>query len=252
MRTFTLLGLALLLGSEMCTADNSCTWTYSKDGETIHYDLSQLRRSTDYIGEDVYFRYKMQFCGKTNAGGDCGSNSICAYWKDDGSYHTSFGSFDGTPAPVWSLLDPSNPSAGVSLTYSNGRSQCAGRTERAQINLKCDPNTVPNGFTVSEDWTNCILNIQMPNKYGCPVNDSGSGGGFSTFLILLFVIAGLYIGVGMFYNYKYNEKQGLAACPNVEFWQALPGHCTAGCQWTVEKVKGLTGRSAAAPTYDNI
>jgi hypothetical protein len=242
-----LLTLVLISAVYGAAEQTLCTWTYTgKDGTTVSYDMSGLKKTKDdYTGEDTYFRYRMNVCAKSNAGGECGSNSVCSYWKDDNTYHNSFGAFDGSPAPTWSLADPNNPRGGVQLTFTNGRSTCAGRTEKAVVQLKCDPAAAatPSTFYVTEDWSACVLYITMHNKISCPQPDSSSeAGGLSSgslFLILLLVFVILYVGGGIFYNQKFKGITGVASCPNYDFWRTVPELTLAGCKFTAEKIKAL-------------
>jgi hypothetical protein len=58
------------------------------------------------------------------------------------------------PAPSFSSLDPSNPHAGVTLAFSNGKSYCNGHTESVFVRIACDPNEDGNKFgLVSETMT---------------------------------------------------------------------------------------------------
>ncbi|KCV73423.1 hypothetical protein H696_00960 [Fonticula alba] len=43
-------------------------------------------------------------------------------------------------------------------------------------------------------------------------------------------------------DHKFNEKRGLEAIPNYEFWCELPSYLVDGCRFTYQKTMGLFGR----------
>jgi len=225
--------------------------------EGASYDLSPLTKTAgpDYQGNDDFFTYRMNVCGSTLQGGRCAGTAVCAFWKDDMQFHGSYGSWLGTPEPTWGLADTTNPSLGAVLSFKNGQSACAGKTETANIVLLCDPTvTTDQPFAVNEDFTTCTLTVTMRHAKACPTgggDDDGLSGG-SIFLILLLVFFVLYIVGGMIYKSKRLGATGADTCPNVEFWRALPGLVTDGCKFTWHKLRNVTNRSSAASQYDKL
>ena len=78
----------------------------------------------------------------------------------------------------WSLLDPKNPSRGVSLTYTGGE-QCTHTqnknsgevynkpTRQIELNFPCRDIEIPQPIAANEK-SYCHYEVTMPCQYGCP------------------------------------------------------------------------------------
>jgi hypothetical protein len=90
--------------------------------------------------------------------------------------------------------------------------------------------------------------MTMTHPAGCTVSgdDDGLSGG-AIFLIILACVIPVYILAGCAYNHKVKGAAlGLQACPQKDFWTALPGLVGAGCSFTVAKLRGLCDKSGSS------
>eukprot|EP00998_Keelungia_sp_KM082_P006109 NODE_2380_length_1076_cov_123.733404_g2362_i0.p1 GENE.NODE_2380_length_1076_cov_123.733404_g2362_i0~~NODE_2380_length_1076_cov_123.733404_g2362_i0.p1 ORF type:complete len:242 (+),score=16.93 NODE_2380_length_1076_cov_123.733404_g2362_i0:63-788(+) len=65
---------------------------------------------------------------------------------------------------------------------------------------------------------------------------TGIGGGNPwglAFCLTVMILAILYFGVGMGWNYKRNEKRGVEMVPHVDFWKDLPFLCKDGFMFMI-------------------
>lgn len=90
----------------------------------------------------------------------------------------------------------------------------------------------------------------MTDKAG----SSGLSGGW-TFIIIVFCFAFVYVVGGQLYLRYREEKTGVDACPNYEFWREIPSLVRDGCVFSYGKVvdlyKHYTDKSGAADDEDN-
>ena len=66
---------------------------------------------------------------------------------------------------------------------------------------------------------------------------SGLSGGSLFLILLLGVAVPIYLGGGYFYNFKYTEKRGIEAVPQIEYWRQLPGLVKDGCLFSYAETK---------------
>jgi hypothetical protein len=218
-------------------AELSCKYTDAASGTS--YDLTRLRRPIgDYSGADMRFKYAMNFCGVANTPGPCAlhKGSVCQFSTLSGSYIANLGSWSNNPPPKWEIADPSNPSNGVTLTYSNGDTCFINRAvvpRKTVVHLACGSRE-DSTFSVSEIPNMCTFNIRLSSPAACGVSTGSSW--FVPFLVITFLLVAVYIGAGCYYNVKYKEKQWgkLETIPNYEFWLTVPGYAAAGATWTYE------------------
>jgi len=70
---------------------------------------------------------------------------------------------------------------------------------------------------------------------GGPIADGGPSGlswGWLTIILFFTVFLPVYLGGGYYYNYKYKEKRGKDAIPQIEYWQQVPGLVWDGCKFS--------------------
>jgi hypothetical protein len=131
----------------------------------------------DYTGADTTYRYYMNLCGVSNAGGNCTANFglLCQY--DKGVYESMIAQYNSSGL-TYSFLSPANPSGGVVLTYVNGDpcSDGSNRPRSAVISLTCDPNApLPNTIYVREEPGDlCTYYVSMTSPNACPVDTSNN------------------------------------------------------------------------------
>jgi len=191
------------------------------------YNVESLQSSSDYAATSKEYNYVLNFCGHSTHS-DC-PGAACQYQHN--KMMAVLGKFkDTTTPPTWQLLDDSDPSAGLTLTYSNGDS-CAGakRPRCMTVHLPCTPGVDKRELQVTTDTGfSCALPgyvFNLPTCASCPegCEDVGMSRG-SVFVILFLLSLAAYLGVGCWYNHKnYQTSYGLESVPNLEFWQTIPG-----------------------------
>ena len=83
----------------------------------------------------------------------------------------------------------------------------------------------------------CEYTIVFDSKYGCPATGGKSSGRGWSFVFLVCLTVGVYLGVGIGFNrYKYGLR-GLESIPNLEMWQQLPGLVRDGITFSVAMAK---------------
>jgi hypothetical protein len=175
MASRALVVLCVLLLPAVLSQTFNCQWAVPNQPNLI-YDISLLYRNSaqgDYIGADSTYRYYMNLCGISNAGGTCTQEGglMCQYYQ--GQYVAMIANFTKSP-PVYSLLSGANPSGGVVLTYTNGDTctDGSGNPRTAIIQLTCNPNAaLPNSMNVYElTGYPCNYYVSMTSPNACPVD----------------------------------------------------------------------------------
>jgi len=246
-----------------------CTYADASPS-TKKWDLSPLTKTSgDYGGTEnpSEYLYHMNVCAdldickapKTGA-----ISSICQFEKDATTWVASLGTMGLPPPAVWGAL--AAPDDGVTFTFTNG-DQCwiEGRQMiRTVVQVfKCQADKTDTSFTVSEDKIQCIFTVLLNTNIACqgdhpkppdptPTNPTTSSSGMSggtVFLIIVFSVLPLYIGLGLVYGYKKKGVTGMDAFPNVEFWRDLPALVRDGARysWNMTRSGCKNGR---AEQYD--
>lgn len=132
---------------------------------------------------------------------------------------------------TYSLLDPTNPTNGVTVKYVDGEF-AFGDYRSTQIDIICDSDDSKTFGCVStgcEEKTGNVINYHfvLKSKYGCP--GSGSGRPFlwpvgilGLLALLLIPVFIIYWPVGIIVNKFIRKKEGIEIVPNVTFWKDLP------------------------------
>jgi len=162
-----------------------CSAIKGASGDTV--DLSALV-GRELVLQDSFSTYKTTICKNTYS--DCGTCSgpagFCQsteFWAD------CIGVFSTIVGPL--------PGGGVELMYENGDWGAYGK-----IKLNCDPNAgdIDN---LRPDGANYKIMIAN-SKHACFSSGSGLLGGLSggsILLIILFVLAAVYVGAGIAWNF---------------------------------------------------
>jgi len=250
------MGFGLLLGftlASLCSA--VCHWE-SPDG--TYFDLSPLTlKNGDYTGSNNDHAYTMNVCGTSHAGGACTSEhaTICQWSKGDPKqFVANLGSMNKSPAPVFALIDATDPKKGLSMTFMNG-DQCGTNKAKAIVYFPCASQTSTQ-FTVTEGG--CIYNLMLPALEGCPTDKpapekaSGLSGGW-IFIIIVACCVPTYLAMGILYNTKRRGTSGVESIPNIEFWRALPGLCKDGCLYSWRSTQALIAKlQGPSKTHEQI
>ena len=146
------------------------------------------------------------------------------------------GVFDSPLAPpVWN---------GASLKLADGTgADCPfGTTSReTTVAFKCADKAEPSSSDLSiTDEGTCTYEVTFPTCYACkggcknaPGGGGGGGGGgglnfFGIFFIAFISAMSVYCIGGILFNVYKQDKKGLEAIPNREFWGAIPGYTKEG------------------------
>jgi len=130
----------------------------------------------DYHGTDrdhPTYMYVMNVCGPCNYGGPCTSSGgiLCQYDNDDFVAVVAAQLTD--PLPEWTVISPSNPSAGVMLHAQNGAlcPPTTGSPRNVTFMFNCDIDAPMDGaFVVYEDATNiCNYHVDFTHPNACPL-----------------------------------------------------------------------------------
>lgn len=154
---------------------------------------------------------------------------------------------------VWSAGVPS----GASLISSNGESN-----RMLDIQFSCDPkNPVPSNSAITVKNNGLNYDIVFPTCYacekGCPGGEKPKSGNgfFGIFFIIFVIVFSVYCVGGVIFNIYKNEKKGLEAIPNRDFWGALPGYTKDGIVYSTTTicslVKGGSNGGSRGENYQN-
>jgi len=141
----------------------------------VTYDLGVLwDDDVDIIGSADSWNYRMNPCG--SAHGTCLGKAydpmICQESKT-GYFESviAYGDTDKTPAPLWTLIDPSDATRGVRLTFRNGDYCWASPSKETVtiINFRCDREATdrPDTLTIYQEPA-CTFHIDYPSRIICP------------------------------------------------------------------------------------
>jgi len=239
--------------------------------------VQTLQSSTDYLGNDGTYDYKMNVCGPSNDAKCAGKGaSMCQFDQGTSNLVASLGSFAGSPSnpPVWSYIDGKSDQ-GVQVQITDG-DKCwmpGGQfiTRTVNIAFPCTPGFKPGAtFPISEDPSTCTFTAVIKTDASCPGGpgpsssggpgpgpnpDGGKKSGVSVgtiFLIVTLVVAVLYVVLGCVYQRKKNETTTMKeSCPNHTFWFALPGLVKDGCKYTFHMIKSGC-KSGTSQTYEEL
>ncbi|KAI7754673.1 hypothetical protein M8C21_012777 [Ambrosia artemisiifolia] len=158
---------------------------------------------------------------------ECGGSSRCgmgcsALMSNDtlGGYPvcTTIGS---TQSVTTNLIDKENPGMGVvvEMGHQGPTMNCS-----LTVSVICDSKQVQGPKTL-ERVGNCNFATQITHPAGCAnvLTTKGNGlGWFSTLLIILLCLFGVYLVTGCAYRFFYLNIRGIDIIPNLEFWASLP------------------------------
>lgn len=260
MQSKQLIAIALGLVGAYCTAvaaqgqivGTGCGFNYTDSQQTQwNYDLSSLRlpAGQDYrgFGPTGQFQYYANVCNSVNCNRPVAA--ACQMMRDNNNNwvpRADLGFYDGSAAAQWDVIDPSNPQLGMKFVLTNGDATCTGGAQtQTTIFFDCSP-TAADPTTVNMTITDrlCTYNLHIATPSACPSSpnappapnpDNGNGGsglsGGSVFLIIFFVFSFVYVAGGCIYRRVSYGVNGMEACPNHEFWAALPGMVSDGARY---------------------
>jgi len=156
---------------------NTCNFSYNG----YNFDLNGMYLPVsqgDYLGTDLYhptYSYTMNVCGPSNVGGTCSDTGGILCQFDTPGFVAVVAYQFATPVPQWTVLSPSNPNMGVTMTVSNG-ALCYPTNDVRNVTMiiNCDPDAPMDlPFTVYEDTTNaCSYHLDLTHPGACPLPDN--------------------------------------------------------------------------------
>lgn len=154
------------------------------------------------------------------------SASIGSYWKPNQGVCQIRGKFDGRSALT--LIDPANPSKGVTINYEDGETEGISPTS-TKLDIVCDTTesaACADGMCKKGSPTGGIqIHIVIKSPKACP--SSGRGllwpVGILGILLILVIIAFIaYWPIGLVVNKFIRKKEGIEIVPNIALWKDLP------------------------------
>jgi len=149
------------------------------------------------------------------------------------------------------LLDPSNPSLGIALSYS-GYQPCLKSEGTLSVRLETYCSVENDEYTIFSltpyNDTQCMSIIKAKSKYAC-INSGSSAliGGLSVGSIICITFAAtlvVYFAVGIFVNVKYKQKTGIDIIPQREYWKHIFELSWDGTKWTYNKIRGRIAQAS--------
>lgn len=275
-----------------CDPSYECVYKYTAPdlSRFYTYDFSSLCASTDYfLKDEKEHEYYANICGT--------AQHIClpATWQNTYDFGVAVQFWGGTPqcdnanpgckthtgtqqcctancqvlgtgAPIWSLLDPTNPmTGGVKARFLGAAAsdsdpfwctfnpQTGSQYEReVHFNFNCDSGVdgVVADKALQNTTNDCRYQLEFRTSKACGGGSSSSGmsGGW-VFIIILVVVAFIYVVGGMGYNYV--TKQRLEF-PNLAFWASFADLVRDGFLFVGHGFKKQGGSLASAGAYDDI
>lgn len=225
--------ILLATGASAAGVTGVCTNTFDASG--VAFDLRTLTNQSNPTFMFDYYPYSYKWAPCVPLPGTCNNvGDVMAAQYVNGDCFRNLGVLS---SPRWSLLDSSNPSAGVVLAYSGGTECHVPETIQGSTTIKvtCDQEAiVPTGFTYTVEQ--CSISIAFRSINGCPSEyTSGLSGGW-VFVVLLLVAALVYFGGGVAYKKATLGTSGLESIPNIDFWRELVYLATLGTRYFVAKV----------------
>ncbi len=261
------------------------------------YDLSLLAGlSFTTVGPETpqgfKYAYQMQLCSDISKPltPQCFGSSVCQYMNVGNEYMflSSTASWSQQPVPTWGLINPSDPTEGLMLSFQNG-GMCGSTGYRRSTTIYFNCTTTDRATTVlvlddnpqdcPAPGLSCCYTFQAATPLACPGNPGAAGGtvrpgappgvvtapqpagapaasgglsGGWWFIISLAIAITLYIGGGCFYNMKYNDLTGADACPNLQFWVEFPGLVRDGCRVSYTFAQRLVARCWPRSQYQEV
>ena len=203
----------------------------------VVYDLSALRKLTDYTFQMNYYTYKANFCGplvdKCN-----GSNSPAAAFH---SQSICLGVLSNSWTNISAdYLEKDLHNAGVKLMFNELGGQCSNSfTEKNSLlfTIKCD-ETINEAILESIRKVNsCTYDIVFVSKHGCPIY-TWSKTNPRFILLCIGILFSVYLIFFTFMNYRESPEDGLIkALPHKDFWAYFLECYVEGWKVSIEVIK---------------
>jgi len=150
----------------------------------------------------------------------------------------------------WKPIDSSVPGKGMILAYQNGERCGSGVTRQIKYTISCsehyDYDQGP--MVVYETRAGCHYDVHWPNKAGCPTQSilpvKGGWSAATVFMVVALLLICVYVCGGCFYKRKFEDAEGIEACPHHTFWCAIPAIFMQSGSWMYDKATGANASRA--------
>mmetsp|Transcript_2521 Transcript_2521/g.3959 ORF Transcript_2521/g.3959 Transcript_2521/m.3959 type:complete len:241 (+) Transcript_2521:18-740(+) len=218
-----------------------CVFTMP-DGEVVNLS-STYSSMPDYEADAMDFIYRLNICGNTLK--TCGDQEgIATQWLYNGRCVAVLAR-QGPKAPQAEYLDPTDPSAGIKLTYFNG-DRCNNKQDR-MITYKFHCSQEPTRVGLAQEGHICKYEFDIYTKEICPAKTklktkTSTSSKVKTGLLLLGGGFIAYFIIGVLANKRKEPQLGvMEAIPNKDFWFDLPSVLYSALKKTLDSCRGLAG-----------
>lgn len=208
-----------------------CTFT---DANGKFYDLSDLARSDDdySIQTDSTPSLMVWF-------------NLCRKMVTQPGWYGATESSDGAFNSIGIQQQLSNLPAfdeeGATFKMTDGIS-CSGSPYNGKtyglVYARCDSSASVPVLSSVKIIGNCGFSVEMTSASACPTTKSGKGW---VFIMVFFLVAGVYFIGGAVYRVHWKQKELSKACPHRKFWRKLPGLVLDGCKYSAKNCVCLCG-----------
>jgi len=229
-----LIVLTALFVSVFCQPDKiSCKFTAS-DG--YMYDLTPLMAQGPIaqIDSDNMWTYTVSICQNNINCDKCPKAGYCQTGTLGGTLYTycigtiDEGEMTGIPDGKGAILEYDEPLHG-------------GRIGKVVVN--CVPGALVANKIAFSPKAVTDYKFTFDSGFGCPTGKASGMSGGTIFLVILIAVAAAYVVGFVAYNYAVKKAQpGPDLLPHLEFWKSVPGLVQDGITYSIQKVKGVTGR----------
>lgn len=231
-----------------------CTWTDPVSGESFNLNgMTQKDSGRGWVvnpkehPEQVYYTNICTEVSHECHGAESSGPAVATQFQDN----KCVSALGMVANPEWSLIDPSNPEAGVQVKWGGG-DPCPPKPGREiLIKVRCDRSMSRTEIEQASEPEMCNYEINFKGPDGCPGHVPDELSGSWTFVIFVIVSFCLYCGIGTLYNVKYHNLQGIEALPNSAFWVEFPTYVKTGCNFSYEKAMEMKNKYTGNGGYTN-
>ncbi|CAN8287087.1 unnamed protein product [Cochlearia groenlandica] len=230
--------------------DSRCEFSFTRKNKVFEFNLASPIRKFPHgaLSEDGFYKVEanstvlwFQLCdvlifnhdpprcvGCEDCGGPsrCGTSCSALVSENFRGYDvcTSLGHASSSKVD---LIDKEDPGKGVIVKMLTGS-----RNQNCSLSVSviCQKNKVEGPLTMVKSDT-CHYATELRHPSGCAVAISGHGigwGWFSTLLIIILCLFGIYLVGGALYRYFSLGIRGIEVVPNFDFWATVP-HRVQSC-----------------------
>ena len=235
--------LALVSGARGDDTTIPCTWSPPGHPE-IEYDFSKLETGQDLTvaGTEGNQRYFLRVCADTiestqSCCQSCDHGIVASAVQTWSSAGDSCGALGSLTTASWVLANPSKPAGGAKMSFTGGDITGIGGPQRSMdLIFACDASqTAPLLANPTDDGAGHYT-LTVKAKAACPRTPQPLSYGWLAIILGGSAIVA-YLVLGIAYNKKVRELDGLDLIPQWSYWQMLPGLVYDGVVFTHANVR---------------